>query len=508
MKNSFLRDRTSISTVLIVVIVIVILIIAGVGVYVATLSTSKSTTTSSSTSTLSTSTSGGVTTSTTSSVIQVNSTTSTTAQITTSSLATPVTVVFGASLSLTGAAQAFGVEDNWTLVTAVNYINSLGGIPLQNGSTAKVRLVILNDQSSDTLSLSNYQLLASTYHANVLMGQLGTIDDLVASNFATQNQIPIIGPFYLSAAKSCSNPTCSNAWTFGTFHNETNEAQVFFNWFKTVDPPSANHPVTIAFFEETDDSAQANAAAGEAYAKQLGYTVCTCSDTSFTPGDSAGMQSFLSAAMADGADAVFGLPIPSDGVLMINTAKQIGYTPKAWLLTRGTAAAPFALSQLGGLGNLSSGVLSAFPWESGLPYVANLLGRNISNSQIVTEYEQALGQPPFLEGVYYSGVVVAADAISQAANLTNVAIRQAVRTHTYQTFMGTMSFTEGGQWIQSGQYMLLQQWQIIPFGNGTIPSLQILEPTNVATTNYIVYPFTFQNQVHAPWPPANSSSTG
>lgn len=464
-----LGNKRSISTVVAVVVVVIILIIAGVGVYL--YSTSGPTTTGSS-----------------------------------SVSASTVTVVFGASLSLTGPAQAFGVEDNWTLVNAVNYINSIGGIPLKNGSIAKVQLVVLNDQSSDTVSLTNYQTLISQYHASVLMGQLGTIDDLVASTFASQHQIPIIGPFYLSAAKSCSTPDCSNAWTFGTFHNETNEAHVFFNWFKTVDPPSSGHPVTIAFFEETDDSAQANAKAGEAYAQQLGYTVCTCSDTTFSAGDSSGMQSFLSAAKSAGADAVYGLPSPSDGVLMINTAKQIGYQPKAWLLTRGTAAAPFALPQIGGLGNLSSGVLSAFPWEAGLPYSANLLGHTISNSQIVQAYEQSQGHPPFLEGVYYSGVVVAADAISQANNLSNVAIRQAVRSNTYQTFMGPMSFTAGGQWIQSDQYMLLQQWQIVPFGNTTIPALQILEPTNVTTTNYLIYPFTFQNQTRVTWPPSSSTT--
>jgi branched-chain amino acid transport system substrate-binding protein len=461
MRKQGLHENRSISKIATVAVVVIIIVIAVVGVYLVSMKP-KSTGTSS---------------------------------------ASTVNVVFGASLSLTGPAQPFGIEDNWTLSTAVNYINSLGGIPLKNGSVAKIQLVVLNDQSSDSISLNNYQTLISTYHANVLMGQLGTIDDLVASNFATQHQIPIIGPFYLSAAKTCANADCSNAWTFGTFHNETNEAHVFLNWFKTEDPPSSSHPVTIAFFEETDDSAQANYKAGAAYAQQLGYTVCSCSDTSFTAGSASEMQTFLSAAKAAGADAVFGLPTPSDAVLMINTAKQIGYQPKAWLLTRGTAVAPFALPNLGGLGNLTSGVLSAFPWEPSLPYQANLFGHIINNSQIVQEYEASQGHPPLLEGVYYSGVVVAADAISQADNLSNVAIRQAIRTHTYQTFMGPMSFSEGGQWIQSDQYMLLMQWQIVPFNGGTIPALQILEPTNVANTNYLIYPFTFQNQQKVPWPP-------
>jgi branched-chain amino acid transport system substrate-binding protein len=416
-------------------------------------------------------------------------------------------VVFGASLSLTGGAQAFGVEDNWTLNQAVNFINNRGGIPLKDGNHAMVKLVVLDDQSSDTISLTNLNTLLSTYHANVLMGQLGVVDDKVAANFATTHQVPIIGPYYLGTAKTCPTSDCSTAWTFGTFHNETNEAHVFLNWFKTVDPPSTSHKVTIAFFEEADDSAQANYQAGLAYAQQLGFTVCTCSDTNFQIGSNTEMQTFLGAAKSAGADAVFGLPIPSDGVLMINTAKQIGYEPKAWLLTRGTAVAPFALPSLGGLGNLTSGVLSAFPWEPNLPYNASILGTTLSNANISAQYEAVFHHPPLLEGVYWTGVGVAANAISQAANLSNVAIRAALRTNTYQTFMGQMSFSLGGQWIQSDQYMLLMQWQIIPFGNSTLPVLQILVPTNVASTNYLIYPFTFSNQKKVSWPPATTTGS-
>ena len=370
-----------------------------------------------------------------------------------------------------------------------------------------IKLVILDDQSSDTTSLSNYQQLLSSDHATVLMGQLGTIDDTIAANFASKNQVPIIGPYYLSSAKTCATQDCSGSWTFGTFHNETNEAHIFFNWFKTVDPSTSSHNVTVAFFAEPDDSAQANLKAGEAYAKQLGYTICTCSDSNFQIGSSSEMQTFIGAAKQAGADAVFGLPIPPDAVLMINTAKQLGYEPKAWLLTRGTAVAPFALTSLGGLGNLTSGVLSAFPWEPNLPYTASILGHNVTNANITAAYEKAFGHPPLLEGVYYSGVAVAVDAISQADNLSNVAIRASLRSHTFQTFMGTINFTPGGQWIQSDKYMLLMQWQIVPFGNGTLPVLQILEPANVATTKSIIYPFTFANQQQMPWPPATSTTS-
>ena len=65
--------------------------------------------------------------------------------------------------------------------------------------------------------------------------------------------------------------------------------------------------------------------------------------------------------------------------------------------------------------------------------------------------------------------------------------------------MGTVNFTPGGQWVQSEQYILLMQWQNKVISGQTLQTIQILEPTSIATTNYIIYPFSYQN--------ANNSAT-
>src|SRR5438876_3773958 len=167
-----------------------------------------------------------------------------------------VEIVFGATLSMTGQLQAFGQEQNWTLSYAVQSINDLGGIPLSDGTRGIVKLVVLDDKTDPSVAQSNLQTLVSQYHANVIMGELGGVQDSVAQQFASRNQIPYIGPVYTSVAKSCAD--CSNAWIFSPFHNETNEAHIFFNWFRTVDPSTPSHNVTVAFFGEGDPAAQAN----------------------------------------------------------------------------------------------------------------------------------------------------------------------------------------------------------------------------------------------------------
>jgi branched-chain amino acid transport system substrate-binding protein len=412
--------------------------------------------------------------------------------------AKPINIVFGATLSMTGQLQAFGQEQNWTLSSAIDMINGFGGIPLANGSHAFVKLIVLDDKTDPSIAQTNLQTLVSQYNSAIVLGELGGVQDGTAQQFATRNQIPYIGPVYDAAVKTCSD--CSNSWIFSPFHNETNEAHIFLNWFRSVDPSTSSHNVTIAFFGEGDPAAQANNLAGEAYAKSLGYTVCSCSDLTFTPVSTSEMSSFITSAKSAGAEAVYGLPLPPDAVLMVQTAHQLNYTPKAWLLTRGTAVAPFAIPALGGAGNLTVGVMSAFPWQPAVPYTGNLLGHTINNSAIVANYEAAFHHPPTLEGVYFSEVLVAADAIAKAGTLDHAAIRQALRTTTFQTPMGEMNFAPGGQWIQSDKYMLMMQWQNLVVGGTTIQALQILEPTNVATTNYIIYPFSWTNQVHQHWP--------
>jgi branched-chain amino acid transport system substrate-binding protein len=393
----------------------------------------------------------------------------------TSAQAGPINVVFGATLSMTGPLQAFGQEQNWTLSYAIGLVNSYGGIPLTNGSHANVKLVVLDDQTNPSIAQNNLQTLVSQYHSTLILGELGGVQDAVAQTFASRNLIPYIGPVYNSAVKACTD--CSNSWIFAPFHNETNEANIFLNWFHGVDPSTSSHNVTIAFFGEGDTPAIANNQAGEAYASSLGYTVCKCSDLTFMPGSTSEMQSFISAAKSAGAEAVYGLPLPPDAVLMIQTAHQVNFTPKAWLLTRGTAVAPFAIPALGGAGNLTVGVMSAFPWQPLVPYQGNLLGHTINNSKIVGDYEAVFHHPPTLEGVYFTEVLVAADGMAAAGDLTNTDIRQALRTTTFQTPLGQVSFTQGGQWKQSGQYMLMMQWQNLVVGGNTIQALQILLPT-------------------------------
>ncbi len=145
--------------------------------------------------------------------------------------------------------------------------------------------------------------------------------------------------------------------------------------------------------------------------------------------------------------------------------------------------------------------MSAFPWQPAVPYVGHLLGHDVNNSEIVSKYLAFWHHPPTLEGVYFTEALIAAEAIAKAGSLDRFAIRDALRSTRFETPIGTVNFTPGGQWVQSERNMLMMQWQNVVVNGATIQELQILLPTRVATTNYIIYPFTWTNQQQRPWPP-------
>src|SRR5579875_1274748 len=201
-RKKFASQNVSISTVAAVVIIAVIIIIAAVaaGILLTTSTTpTRSSTTSSATSSTTSSASSSISSSTT-----------------TSGTGGTIQIVFGSTLSLGGQFQPFGVEENWTINYIVNYINSIGGIPLKNGTHAMIKFIALNDNSDPGTATTNLQTLVSTDHATVIIGELGGVQDSVAQTFASQNQIPYIGPVYISSYKSCTT-NCSNSWIFAPF---------------------------------------------------------------------------------------------------------------------------------------------------------------------------------------------------------------------------------------------------------------------------------------------------
>jgi ABC-type branched-subunit amino acid transport system substrate-binding protein len=298
-----------------------------------------------------------------------------------------------------------------------------------------------------------------TEGAVAIPGQLGVNTGLFTP-FAEQHHIIYVGANYPITS---SNQNFS--YVFTIFHNQNDEANIFFHWL-AARTTSSN--TTVAIVEEQgDDASAANGQAGNQIATQLGFKV-VYQDTYPFGASEAQLQTEMLKLKQNHVDVVFGLPIPPDAINMIKAANDVGYVPKGWGLTRGTAVYPFG----GVLGNQSNYVTASFDWSPAVKYTWKWHSTTFTTDQFVASLKNAK-ITPILAGMYWAEVLLIAQAMEKAGSLDEGAIRTAMSGINVATPIGQVAFLPTNWDSYTGQNMLLFQWL-----NG---NLEIIYPASQAT---------------------------
>jgi branched-chain amino acid transport system substrate-binding protein len=373
----------------------------------------------------------------------------------------PSYILIGASIPLSGNFAFFGPEQNFTFNLAVQEINAAGGVCIKSlGKCIPLKIAILDDGSQSQNTLNNMQTFINE-GAVAIAGQLGGNTGLFTP-FAEQHHIIYVGANYPITS---SNQNYS--WVYTIFHNQNDEANVFFHWLANQTTPS---DTTVAIVEEQgDDASAANGAAGYQVATQLGFKV-VFQDTYPTGATVSQLETEMLKLKQNHIDVVYGLPIPPDAINMIQAAHDVNYVPKAWGLTRGTAVYPFGQV----LGNLSNYVTASFDWSPYVKYTWQFNNATFTTDELVKNLTSA-GIHPILAGMYWAEVQLIAQAIENANSLQESAIQQAMNNINISTPIGRVAFLPTHWDAYTGQNMLLFQWM-----NGT---LQIIYPNSQKTAN-------------------------
>lgn len=429
----------AVSTTVVAIIIVIIVIAAVAGVYFATLSSSTSTPT----------TTTPPSTSSTSSITSVSTTAS-----------GPSSILIGASIPLTGNFAFFGPEQNFTFNLVVQQINAAGGVCVKSlNRCMPLKISILDDASESQNTLNNMQTFINEGAVGIA-GQLGGNTGLFTP-FAEQHHIIYVGANYPITS---SNQNYS--WVYSIFHDQNDEANVFFHWLANQTTPSNT---TVAIVEEQgDDASAANGQAGLQVATQLGFKI-VFQDTYPLGATEAQLQTEMLKLKQNHVDVVYGLPIPPDAINMIKAAHDVGYVPKAWGLTRGTAVYPFG----GVLGNMSNYVTASFDWSPSVKYTWKFNNATFTTNELVANLTKA-GIQPILAGMYWAEVQLIAQAIENAGSLSDTAIQQAMNNMNISTPIGQVAFLPTHWDAYTAQNMLLFQWL-----NGT---LEIIYPPSQKTS--------------------------
>jgi len=375
-------------------------------------------------------------------------------------------ILIGASLALTGPYSGFATEQKWAIEEAVKRINEEGGIYMRAyNRKLPVRLIIYDDKSDVTTYVTNVEKLITADNVDALLGQTGSHFALAIAPKLEEYKTPMVG--ILGTTEIIWIPPKYN-YAFSNFHLARDEVLIYFDFMNSL--PENQRPKTIAIWEEASDLGADNANWFERYAQEFGYEVVL--REKYTPGSD--FTTLVTKTKALNPDVVGSIPSPPDAINMIRTSKELGFAPKLWAFTRGTASGSFGRE----LGQDAENVTASFVWHAALPYEGGL--PYTRSKDLVDKYVTETNRPPTLLGIHFASAQILFRALENAGELDKEKIRNAIATGEFNTVMGRVAFEEGGKMKDTLKFMLIQQWR-----RG---KLEIVWPRDKATADFI-YPF-------------------
>jgi branched-chain amino acid transport system substrate-binding protein len=345
------------------------------------------------------------------------------------------TVKLGAVIPLTGRFAGGGAQVKNGYDIAVEDINARGGLQV-GAQRLRVELIILDDESDPTKTVSRLETLAGQ-GVVAYLGGFGSDLHAAAAAVAEKNRIPYCGvAFALHAVHQQGFK-----FLFSPFIKSPDIAIGIYRFLNgTI--PAGQRPTRVAIFAERTDWGRELATLWTTRSTEFGYTIVLSAE--YTVG-SRDLSDIILRAKAAGAEAVFALPTPPDGITMIRQMKELDFTPRAIYLIR----APDAVSWTQALGKDGDYVLLSPGWHNSLQY-EGVVALN-------AKHQTRFGRPAdVIAGPAYACVQIVTNAIQRAGRLDPVAIRDAMVSTNMQTVSGPVRFRADGTGIME---FVVVQWQ-------------------------------------------------
>jgi branched-chain amino acid transport system substrate-binding protein len=347
----------------------------------------------------------------------------------------------GAVVPLTGRYGGGGAQVRAGYEIAIEQINAAGGVTV-GGKKMPLELVLLDDESDATKTVSRLESLAAQ-GVVAYLGGFGSDLHAAAASVAEKNKIPYLGvAFALNKVHQQGF-----RYLFSPFWKSPDIGQAMQGLVAMI--PAGERPKTAAIFQEKTDWGREMAAAWVEGAKGAGYQVTVQGE--YAPGAKDFSDLILKAKSA-GADAVFALPNPPDGMTIVKQMKELDYTPKMALFIR----APDAPIWTKNLGKDGDYVVLAPGWHYGVkaPGVKELNEAHVKK----------IGRPADpIVGPAYASVQILAAALARANSVERDKVRDAVAATDMTTVVGPVKFRPDGtgivqsvfvQWINGKQELV------------------------------------------------------
>ena len=352
------------------------------------------------------------------------------------------TIKVGAVVPLTGRYAALGAQVRAGYEIGVQQLNAAGGVTV-GGKKMQIELILLDDESDPTKTVQRLETLAAQ-GVVAYLGGAGSDLHAAAASIGDKNKIPYLGIAF--ALNSIHKQGLR--YLFSPFPKSPDLAK---ETFVLLDGsiPVAQRPAKIALFLERTDWGKEMGSAWESFAKQNGYQVVASGE--YAPGAKDFSELILKAKSA-GAEAVFALPSPPDGMTIVKQMKELDFNPKAVVFIR--AADPPVWSQ--NLGKDGDYFLLSPGWHFAARYP--------KVAEVNDAHQKRLNRPADpLVGPAYACVQILAEAITRAGSLDREKIRDAIAATNMTTVVGPVRFRPDGtgevrvffqQWLKGKQELI------------------------------------------------------
>jgi branched-chain amino acid transport system substrate-binding protein len=249
-------------------------------------------------------------------------------------------------------------------------------------------------------------------------------------------------------------------WVFIPHVGIDGHSKPFFEFLNSLDPK--DRPNKIGIWIENTNVGRASGEIWRADANRYGYQIA-CQYTFKEQNDNAKL---IKETKDNGADFVFAIFSPKQGIFAMRESKRINFNPKMFAFIRAAVSHDFAKE----LGLDSDYVTMAGTWG---PMI-----KCPESREIVKRYLLEKGEYPSCDlGPFFAVAQIALNAISRAGTSDKEKIREALSLTDMTTVVGPIKFPRG--FGHAEVRLVLNQWQ-----QGI---LHTVWPENVASAK-IIYP--------------------
>ena len=336
------------------------------------------------------------------------------------------TIRLGAPVSETGNFAREGIWNQRGYETWREWVNNeYGGVKV-NDKRCNVEIIYYDDESNPDTSAKLIEKLITEDKVDFLLGPYSSGITMSTSAIAEKYGVVMV------EAHGASEPLFTRGFK-NLFAVLTPASYYTESALKALADAGAK-TVVIAQMDETFAAASAEGA--KMWTEQNGMTLLAWETY---PADITDLSAIMTKFRDLNPDVFVGCGHFNSSVLVVKSAKEVGFSPKAMMLTVGPDSPDFVSE----LGEDATFIMGDSQWDKTLAYEDEFFG---TAAEYAERYEKRWGEaPPYQSASSTAAALALQLAIQQAGSLDMDLVRQALLDLDVDTFYGHINFDETGK---------------------------------------------------------------